>query len=780
MVVGPRRWDRSVRVGSTDSAAGMGASTVSVEGLLILLVCGSVGFGWHLIRRSENSAAAYWVAGWVAAGAGAILLVVQSEFPRAHFLAYPLGSLFPALLLGGACVLASRPVPRWLLPGALVYGALRLGLVAAGWPLAAWVLALGIEPIAVLAAALLVFRATPEAASRSERLLAPSLVALAALGVTHVAWMMRVEGVPSGLLATWVVAVPSLFGVQLHAEWERGRRALQRARDELGLRVETRTAELARANRSLREEVAERRTVEDALRESEARYRVVSELSSDLAFGFRVDLEDHVSGGWVTDAYSRITGYTLEELKGGGWLPLVHPEDLQKTREQFAEILAQRARDLEVRLITKSGRVITVHARLRVTRDVQPACFRVVGAARDITSMRQTEEERRKLERHVLETQRLESLAMLTGGVAHDFNNLLVVILGNGRMASAEAPPDSPLHARLARIRTAAEHGARLTEQMLAYSGKASVALKPIALSHLIEEMADLLRASVSERCRLEFELSHRTLVEGDATQIQQVLLNLVTNASEALAGGAGAVRVRTGRTQQDAVSLAGAAGTEHPAPGSYVFLEVADDAPGMDAATQARIFEPFYTTKFSGRGLGLAAVLGIVRAHRGVVQVQSEVGRGTRVRVLFPEALGAVARVDDPPATEAGATRRGTILVVDDQDSVVEVAQIILEAAGHRVFTAVGGRAGIEHFRSRAEQIDAVLLDLAMPDADGEQVLFEMQRLRPDVRVIISSGHDAGYSAERSNDCGVVGFVRKPYEPEELLEQIARALTPR
>jgi PAS domain S-box-containing protein len=754
-------------------------STVLVEGLLILLVCGSIGFGWQLIRRAENSPATYWVAGWVAAGAGAILLVVRPEFPRAQYLAYPLGSLFPALLLGGTLVLASRPVPRWLLPAALVHGALRVGLVAAGRPGTAWVLTLAVEPLVVLAAAFLAHRATPRAGSRSERLLAPSLVALAALGVTHVVWMMRAGGVPPGLLAMWVVAVPALFGVQLHAEWERGRRALQRARDELELRVEERTAELARTNRSLREEVAERRVVEEALRESEARYRVVSELGSDLAFGFRVGFDDRVSGGWVTDAYARITGYTIEELQGGNWLPLVVPEDLEKIREQFAEILAHRARDLEVRLVAKSGRIVTVQARLRITRDEQNSCFRVVGAARDITEVRQAEEERRKLERHVLEAQRLESLAVLAGGVAHDFNNLLMVILGNIRMVAAELPPDSPLHARLARIRTAAEHGARLTEQMLVYSGKSSLALKPIALSHLVEEMADLLSASVSERCRLDFELSLRTPVEGDATQIQQVVLNLVTNASEALAGGAGTVLVRTGLMEQDALSLAGSWGTESPAPGSYVFLEVVDDGPGMDAATQAHIFEPFYTTKFSGRGLGLAALLGIVRAHRGVVQVQSEVGRGTRIRVLFPEAPGGMARLDAPAAADPEASPRGTILVIDDQDSIVEVAQILLEAAGHRVLSAVGGRAGIERFRSRPQEIDAVLLDLTMPDTDGEQVLLELQQLRPDVRVIISTGHDAGRTAERIRARGVVGFVRKPYEPEELLEQVARALRP-
>jgi CheY-like chemotaxis protein len=364
---------------------------------------------------------------------------------------------------------------------------------------------------------------------------------------------------------------------------------------------------------------------------------------------------------------------------------------------------------------------------------------------------------------------------MLTGGVAHDFNNLLAVILGNSRMALAEAAPGSPLHSRLARIGAAAEHGARLTEQMLAYSGKTGVALKPLDLSRLIEEMSDLLRASVSERCALEFDLAPRAAVEGDGTQLRQVVINLVTNASEALADGVGKLFVRTGLVEQDARALAGAAGAKDPRPGRYAFVEVADDGQGMDAATKARIFEPFFTTKFSGRGLGLAGVLGIVRAHRGVVRVESEVGRGTSVRVLLPEPYSAVAD-PAPPAHEPQA-RRGTILVVDDQSYVIEIAQAFLERAGHRVLTASGGRAAIECFRERGHQIDAVLLDLAMPDANGEQVLLELQRLRPDVRVIIATGYTDEARSERLASQGVAGFVHKPYEPEAILEQVDRAL---
>jgi signal transduction histidine kinase len=594
-----------------------------VEALLILLVCGSAALGWRVVRRSE-SPATWWVAGWVAAGMGSILAMLRDAFPLAQYLGFPLGSLFPAMLFAGATALARRPVPRWLLPGAFAYGCLRTALAAAGHPELAWQAALVLEPPVVLASAWVVHRAVPRSGvSRSERLLAPSMVVLAVLGAVHVGWLMETPRIPPGLLAMWVVGVPPLLGVQLHAEWERSRRTLQRVHDELERRVEERTA---------------------ALRRSESR---------------------------------------------------------------------------------------------------------------------------------LFETQRLESLAMLTGGVAHDFNNLLVVILGNSRAALAEAPEGSALHARLSRVRAAAEHGARLTEQMLAYSGKSSLALKPIDLSQLALEMGDLLRASVSERCHIELELAPRAPAEGDGTQLQQVLVNLVTNASEALAERAGRVVVRTGCSEVIAREP-DAAGTDAP-PDPYAFLEVEDDGPGMDAATRERIFEPFFTTKFSGRGLGLAAVQGIVRAHRGIAKVESEPGRGTRIRVLLPLAPGV------PPATGARAAdaapgRRGTVLVVDDQESVVEVAQLILQAAGHRVLTAVGGRAGIEQFRAHAGEIDAVVLDLTMPEADGEQVLDALQRQRPDVPVIIATGYGAGFAADRVRE-RVTGFVHKPYAFEELLAQIDRAL---
>ena len=747
------------------------------ELVLAWIVVVMVWIGWEIVRRPDSGPATYWVSGWLAAGVGGMLGLLRPVFPTLEILSYPLGSLFVALLLGGALVFAGRAVPRWFLPVALVYGGLRGVCAAVGFPAVAILTGLTLEPLAVLVAAWIVHRATrSEDVAFSQRVLAPSLVLLAAFGALHVWWSASATTVPPELLVMWVVAVPPLFGVQIHAEWARGRRALQRARDALEERVAERTAELAQANAALLQENGERRSVEAALLESKERYRVLTELSSDLAFGFSIDPRAGISERWASGAFTRLTGYELTEVRGMGWDQLVHPDDREQARREFDAILAGNEGEIENRIIAKSGEVLVVSAALRVLRDPERGVTRVLGTARDVTEARRVDEERRKLERQVLESERLESLALLTGGVAHDFNNLLAVILGNSRMALTDAPEDSPLRSRLARIRDAAQLGAGLTEQMLAYSGKSGVTLKELDLSHLLDEMTDLLGASVAESCRLVLELAPRARVEGDATQLRQVVLNLVTNASES---GAETVCVRTSLVECSAEELAGGIGAEGLLRGAYVCLEVSDDGQGMDPATRSHIFEPFFTTKFSGRGLGLAGVLGIVRGHRGTVQVSSEVAVGTRVRVLLPASRAALASVEEPPAARepAPAQRTGTILVVDDQDYVVEVAQAFLERAGHRVVTAGGGWAAIECFRERGGEIDAVLLDLTMPDASGEVVLEELQRIRPDVRVIIATGYNPEAASQRLASHGVAGFVRKPYEPEEILEQIGRAL---
>jgi PAS domain S-box-containing protein len=742
--------------------------------LLVLLVAFAAG-AWVVLQGPERSATAFWVTGWILAGASGILTVLGDQVPRALLLSYPLGTLFAALLLAGALVFAEREIPAWLLPAALAFGLARVGLAAASMPGAAYAASLVLEPIAVLAAGRIAARATPAAgASWAERLLGPAFVALAVAGGAHLAWLQVADDLSPGLFALWTLTAPPILFVQVQADWERTRRELRRARELLEERVAERTAELARANASLRAEVAERSAAEDALRRSEERYRTVSELGSDLSFSFRIDAEGRPHGEWVTDAFRRVTGFKPEEMTDTRWLSLIHPADFPTLRRFLPEIAAGVRREVELRIVAKDDRTIWLRVKLLATPGPRGG-VRIVGAARDVTETLRAAEEQRRLELRVQQAQRLESLGTLTGGIAHDFNNLLAVILGNVRVALDDLPDGSPLRTRLMRVRAAAEHGDALIAQMLAYSGKSAAELKPIDLSSLVEETRELVQAAVSDGCEIEWDLQPGLVVEGDRTQLRQVLLNLARNASEALAGGRGRVCIRTRRVQLEAADLVDVHGAGDIAPGSYLSLEVSDTGAGMDPATQQRIFEPFFTTRFDGRGLGLAAVLGIVQAHHGAIQVESEPGRGSTLRVLLPERSGARRQESDAPATTARAS--AGVLLLDDDPGVLEVAAEFLQRAGHRVIAAASGAEALARLRERGGEIDVAVLDLVMPDADGSQVLRELRRVRPSLPVIIATGFGIERAAERLAGEEAVAFVRKPFSPGELEAQVSAAL---
>jgi two-component system cell cycle sensor histidine kinase/response regulator CckA len=403
--------------------------------------------------------------------------------------------------------------------------------------------------------------------------------------------------------------------------------------------------------------------------------------------------------------------------------------------------------------------------------------MRVVGAARDVTEARRAEEERFRLERQVQEAQRLESLGLVTGGVAHDFNNLLAVILGNGRLALAELPVGHPLRPRLERMLAAAEHGAGLTEQMLVYAGRAPRAQKPVDLSWLVADMLDLARASLPPGVVLREELGPGVWVQGDETQLRQVVLNLVANAGEALDARPGRVEVRTRHAEASAEDLARGRGAPDLAPGRHALLEVVDDGGGMDAETRERVFEPFFTTKLSGRGLGLAAVLGIVRGHGGRVAVASEPGRGSCFRVWLPAGTARLSARAGAPAAPRAARGAARVLVIDDQEPVLDLAREFLSRAGFAVEIALGGRAGLERIRAAAGDFDAVVLDLAMPELDGEQVGRALRALHPELPLLLVSGYEADLAAARYASLAPSRFLRKPFAREELAGALAELL---
>jgi PAS domain S-box-containing protein len=533
--------------------------------------------------------------------------------------------------------------------------------------------------------------------------------------------------------------------------------ALQGAHDELEVRVAERT---------------------EALRASEERYRIVSELSSDASFALEVGDDGALRPRWHTAAMQQVTGWGPKELDAAGWMAPIHADDRERLLGELSPMIAGARHRVEFRIHTPRGAIKWLA--LDVSRVAgRDGSSLVVGSVRDVSERYQAEAESQALAARVQEVQRLEGLGVLAGGIAHDFNNLLAVVLGNGTLALQEAPQGSPLHRRLERIRAASEHAALLTQQMLTYAGRTEPKRVALDLSAVLDQMIDLVRASAGSGCIVRTELAGGLPpISGDETQLRQVLLNLVTNAAEA-SSGRGELRIATRIERVESGLLARTMGAQLE-PGEYVTLVVSDRGCGMDEATRRRVFDPFFTTKFAGRGLGLAVVLGIVRAHGGAIALESRLEAGTTFRILFPIALGEAAPSarPQPPSPPGGDGAR--VLVVDDDDAVLEYACDSLAQGGYRVHTASGGRAALAWLAGRAAEIDAAVVDLTMPEVDGREVLAAIRQLRGELPVVVTSGFDADVARERLGDLGSAAFLRKPFLPDQLLSALGAGLAAR
>lgn len=381
------------------------------------------------------------------------------------------------------------------------------------------------------------------------------------------------------------------------------------------------------------------------------------------------------------------------------------------------------------------------------------------------------------LERQLVQAQKLESLGLLAGGVAHDFNNLLTGILGNTKLALAEAAASPAARECLEEVIQAAELAARLTGQMLAYSGRGRLEVRAIDLREAVRSLRALLQSSIPRNVGFVLDLGEVVpKAEADPAQVQQVVLNLVLNAAEAIGDRRGVVRVRFGARRLGEPQLLGLVAGSGMRPGLHVWLEVADTGSGMDADTMARMFDPFFSTKFTGRGLGLAAVLGIVRGHRGGMEVRSREGDGTLVRVYFPTALAHSE--ERAPAERVSAPEvRGSVLVVDDEVLVRDLARRTLERAGHRTYVAAGGRDAVEAFRKHRDEIRIVVLDATMPDAAGAETFGELRRIEPRIPILLSSGYPDDASVAAIADDPLAGFLAKPWTPEDLVSSVRERL---
>lgn len=387
------------------------------------------------------------------------------------------------------------------------------------------------------------------------------------------------------------------------------------------------------------------------------------------------------------------------------------------------------------------------------------------------------EDEQHILEKQVQHSQKLESLGVLAGGIAHHFNNLLMGILGNTDLALMKLSETSAVIDNIKEIEKISLKASDLTRQILAYSGKGSFIVEPLDLSDLIEEMKNFIEISVSNKIILNYHLDENMPnIEVDVSQIRQVIMNLITNASESIENKSGEISIATGVKYCDALffknSLIAPLKADQErglAEGEYVYLEISDTGCGMDKETVQKMFEPFFSTKFTGRGLGMPAVLGIVSGHKGAIHIESSPGKGSIFLIVFPvsEKKNKFAKKNLQEINISAKNK--TILLVDDDAAIRTLGKAMLQELGFNVMVAENGRHALEVFNKNIKVIDCVLLDLTMPYMDGEECFIELRKVKKDVPVILTSGYSANEVIERFRDKGISGFIQKPYKLKQL-----------
>ncbi len=456
------------------------------------------------------------------------------------------------------------------------------------------------------------------------------------------------------------------------------------------------------------------------------------------------------------------------------------PESFEAFRGELIALSEGRT-SYEVETVTQTmtGKKKHIHLRWALAPEYEQDWSRIIVSVVDHTERKQADEERERLEVQVRHTQKLESLGVLAGGIAHDFNNMLVSILGNADLALLKLPPAAPGREHIGAIEQAARRAADLCRQMLAYSGKGKFVIESLDISQVVREMGHMLEVSVSKKAPIRYQLADSLpAVDADPTQLRQIILNLIVNASEAIGDENGIISITTGVMDCDAAYLKNTYVGEDLPRGRYVFVEVSDTGCGMDDETREKLFDPFFSTKFAGRGLGMSAVLGIVRGHGGTIKIYSELGRGSTFKVLLPASARPADHAPEPE--EAGSERwrvRGSVLLVDDDESVRQVGEAMLKHAGFTVFTASDGDEALQVFREHADEIRCVLLDLTMPRMDGEECFRELRRVRGDVCVVLSSGYNAQDVSQRFVGKGLAGFIQKPYRYENMAAVLREVL---
>jgi PAS domain S-box-containing protein len=508
-------------------------------------------------------------------------------------------------------------------------------------------------------------------------------------------------------------------------------------------------------------------------------YGLVAENVRDVVW--TMDLEGKVL--FCSPAIFKQRGFRPNEIVGKDFNQYSTEETTTALKNLLAEELARdsepdadrdRISALELEVLCKDKSRIWVEIVSSFLRDEDGKPIGVLGVSRDIDERKRSEQTRRSLESQIQQMQKMESLGVLAGGIAHDFNNLLVGIMGNSELTLDTLPEGSVGRTYLEQTLTSSKQAADLCQQLLAYSGQGRFVIEAIDLSETVEEMLSLLQVTLPKDVHMicNFDESAPP-IEADATQIKQAIMNLVINAADAIGKDTGGtITISVGTQRVKANDLSRLIGNPDCRRGKYLFLEVTDTGCGMDKETLAKMFDPFFSTKDMGHGLGLSAILGIVRGHSGAITVDSKMGEGTQVRLLLPAQKVVLSKPAETSRSDVRFTG-GTILVVDDESFVRTFAETALKSKGYQTLSAANGKEAVDIFKDKKDQIDAVLMDLTMPVMNGQEACTAMQRIDPDVSIVLASGFSEPDLVAQFGGNGTIAFLQKPYMINVLFETI-------
>ena len=644
---------------------------------------------------------------------------------------FPAAALFfcalsPAFLVAGGLLFAGRRLTLAFLPLALGYGALHGWLGLAGQAGLAKGLGLLVEPAALGATALLCLREEkkPAAAALITALGMASFAA--AEGIGHVSALL-IPTQPTGLprLALGFLAAGLLIASSILRWRDLGERARRR------------------------------------VRETHDRFEAIASAAHDMIL--EVDEDRRIA--WISPGVSRLLDYQPEELVGVALAEKLHPGDLAMVTARAGPFEDDSVGLLPpVRVRAKDGTWRLLEGSLR-GRPGEAGGARFVIIARDVTDRLRFEESLRSARKH-------ESLALLAGGVAHDFNNALMGVLGGVDELRQRVPGDSALRPIVGEIEASAERATRLTDQLVSYAGRGALRPETLDLTALTGEMSSLLSRTLPELISVEFKPGGDAHVQGDGGRVREALVALLTHARESVTPNGGRITVTTGVASLEAERLRAMVLGEDRPPGSYAFVEVTDDGDGMDADARDRLFDPFFVPRTQGSGLGPATVLGLARSHEGAIEVLSNHGYGTSIRLFLPEASGAALLVNERSPQRIAPEWRGSgvVLVVDDEEPILRLARRTLEPRGFEVWTEANGRDAVETFRRHRGEIRAVVMDVMMPEMRGDDALVSMRRYDPDVPVVLSSGWNIDECLKRVSRDEIAAFLPKPYRHGDLL----------